>query len=78
MKAQLDVLEVDVSAAKQSRDRYVEAIGSSKAPVAALMLKVTEAEAVLSKCEHESASVGHNLLTCPVTRTQYLKVSSKR
>lgn len=57
LKGQLDVLEVDVSAAKQSRDRYVEAIGSSKAPVAALMLKVTETEAILSKAEHESAVV---------------------
>jgi len=57
LKAQLDCLDVDVSAARQARDRYVEAIGSSKAPVASLMLKVAETESALNLRERESALV---------------------
>jgi len=57
LKAQLDCLDVDVSAARQARDRYIEAIGSSKAPVASLMLKVAETEAALGLREREAALV---------------------
>lgn len=44
LKARLDVLEVEVSAARQTRDRFLEAIGASKAPVAALVQRLNEAE----------------------------------
>jgi DNA invertase Pin-like site-specific DNA recombinase len=39
-----DVQQVDLSAAKEKRDRFVEAIGSSKAPIASLMQRLTAAE----------------------------------
>jgi len=56
LKARTDVLEVDVSAAKQMRDRYVEAIGSSKAPVASLLVKLNESNAAFEKAEAELSS----------------------
>ena len=57
LKARADVLEVDVTAAKQMRDRYVEAVGSSRVPVKSLMSKLNEAEAALEKAEAELSSV---------------------
>lgn len=39
-----DVQEVDLSAAREKRDRFAEAIGSSKAPIASLMQRLTAAE----------------------------------
>lgn len=57
LKAKADVLEVDVAAAKQTRDRFVEAIGASKAPVKALVQRVNEAEAEVERTEKELAAV---------------------
>lgn len=53
LKARIDVLEVEVSVARLARDRYVEAIGASKATVASLLGPLGEAESALLKCEQE-------------------------
>jgi DNA invertase Pin-like site-specific DNA recombinase len=47
LKANTDLLEVEVSAARGARDRYLEAVGMSKAPVASLIKKFNDAEDVL-------------------------------
>lgn len=57
LKAKVDVLEVDVSAAKQTRDRFVEAIGSTKAPVKALVQRLSDAEAAVERTEKALAAV---------------------
>lgn len=57
LKAKADVLEVDAAAAKQTRDRFVEAIGTSKAPVKALVQRLTEAEAEVERVDKELAAV---------------------
>jgi DNA invertase Pin-like site-specific DNA recombinase len=44
LKARADMLEVDLSAATQMRDRYLEAIGSTKVALAPLMQKRDAAE----------------------------------
>lgn len=56
LKAKADVLEVDVAAAKQTRDRFVEAIGASKTPVKALVVRLTEAEAEVERLEKDLAA----------------------
>lgn len=56
LKAKADVLEVDVSAAKQTRDRFVEAIGATKTPVKALVARLTEAEAECERLEKDLAA----------------------
>ena len=56
LKARADVLEVDVSAAKQTRDRFVEAIGATKTPVKALVARLTEAEAECERLEKDLAA----------------------
>jgi len=55
--ARSDVLEVDVAAAVQTRDRFVEAIGATKAPVAALVKRLNEAEAQVAARQGELAAV---------------------
>jgi len=55
LKAKADVLEVDVAAAKQTRDRFVEAIASTKTPVKALVARLTEAEAEVERLEKDLA-----------------------
>jgi DNA invertase Pin-like site-specific DNA recombinase len=57
LKARADMLEIDVSAAKQTRDRFLDAIGSSKVPVASLMARLNAAEAEVAKAEQELNSV---------------------
>lgn len=57
LRSRADVLEVEVSVAKSTRDRFVEAIGSSKAPVAALVQALTAAEHTLHDKERELATV---------------------
>lgn len=56
LKARADVLEVDVSAARQTRDRFVEAIGATKTPVKALVARLTEAEAECERLEKDLAA----------------------
>lgn len=56
LKAKVDVLEVDVSAARQTRDRFVEAIGSSKAAIPALVTRLNEAEAEVVRMEKALSS----------------------
>ena len=53
LKARADLLSVDVSAAKQSVNRYVEAIGSSSAPVPALVQRLSEVQGELQTKEGE-------------------------
>lgn len=57
LKARADVLELDLSNAKQARDRYVEAIGTSRTPIAALMAKLADAEGAVANVESELARV---------------------
>ncbi len=58
LKAKADVLEVDVSAAKQTRDRYADAIGLSKekAPLRGLVERMEEAEIQVERLEKELAA----------------------
>lgn len=59
LKARADVLEVEVSVAKTTRDRYIDAIGvvgKSKAVPAALLNRYTEAEDALASVEKELAA----------------------
>jgi len=51
-----DVQQVDVSAAKQKRERFADAIGSSKAPIASLMQRLTVAEEELKNAEKALAT----------------------
>jgi DNA invertase Pin-like site-specific DNA recombinase len=53
LKARIEVLEVDLSAAKQKRDRFVEAIGASNAPIPALMQRLADAEKEAAEREQE-------------------------
>lgn len=46
-----DVQHVDLQAAKEKRDRFAEAIGSSKAPIASLMQRLTTAEEEVEAAE---------------------------
>lgn len=57
LKASAEMLEVEVSAKRKVRDRYVEAIGESGAPISSLLKKVNEAEAALQKAEQELTTV---------------------
>lgn len=57
LKAKADLLEVDLSAAKQTRDRFLEAIAASNAPVKSLTQRLSEAEATADRLEHELAAV---------------------
>lgn len=57
LRAKQDVLEVEVTAAKETRDRFVDAIATSKAPVAALVQRLTAAEEAVEAKEKELASV---------------------
>lgn len=57
LKARNDMLEVEVSATKQTRDRFVEAIAASKAPIPALVQRLTEAELAVSSAESALHSV---------------------
>lgn len=50
-----DVQHVDLQAAKEKRDRFAEAIGSSKAPIASLMQRLTTAEAEVEVAERALA-----------------------
>jgi len=56
LKVKVDVLALDVSTAKTTRDRYLEALGTSKVPVASIMKRLGEAELVLDKLERELMS----------------------
>lgn len=53
LKAKTDVLEVDLSAAKQTRDRFLEAIAETKAPMKALVQRLSDAEAAVEAVEQE-------------------------
>lgn len=57
MKSQLDILELEVSSARNKRDRFVEAIAVSKTPVAIVMEKAGEAQVELQEKERQLASV---------------------
>lgn len=52
----LDVQQVDMTAAIAQRDRFVEAIGTSKAPIPALMERLDAAVAAVEKAEKALAS----------------------
>lgn len=59
LKARADLLEVDVSAAKQTRDHYLTAIGAvgkSKTVPGALLERYTESETALEAVEKELAA----------------------
>jgi DNA invertase Pin-like site-specific DNA recombinase len=58
LKAKADVLEVDVSAAKQTRDRYADAIsfGKDKALLRSLVARVEDAEAEVARLERDLAT----------------------
>jgi DNA invertase Pin-like site-specific DNA recombinase len=53
LKARIEVLEVDVSAARQKRDRFADAIGSSSASIPALLARLGDAEKELAAREGE-------------------------
>jgi len=53
LKARLDILEVEVSARQLKRDRYIEAIAESRAPIPALMQRLSEAESAATTAERE-------------------------
>lgn len=53
LKARIDVLTVDVGAAKSVRDRFADAIGSSAAPIPTLLTRLADAEAEVTKKEEE-------------------------
>lgn len=57
LKANAEVLEVEASAHRTVRDRFVEAIGSSGASIPALLKKLNEAEEALQKSEKALAAV---------------------
>jgi DNA invertase Pin-like site-specific DNA recombinase len=57
LTAKADMLEVDAKAAKEKRDRYLEAIGSSKAPVASIMQRLNAAEDEIAAVEKERQAV---------------------
>lgn len=57
LKERADLLEVDLSSARQARDRFVEAIGISKAPVAALTKRTEDAQKVVKALEAELGAV---------------------
>lgn len=57
LKARAELLEVEVSAAKQTRDRFVDAIGASKAAVSVLVKRLGEAEDALTAVEKQLSSV---------------------
>lgn len=57
LKANAEVLEVEASAHRTVRDRFVEAIGSSGASIPALIKKLNEAEEALQKSEKALAAV---------------------
>lgn len=47
----VELLELDLTNAKQTRDRFVDAVGSSNAPIAALIQRLNEAEATVKDIE---------------------------
>lgn len=57
LKANAEVLEVEVSARRTVRDRFVEAIGSSGAPIPALVKKLNEAEMALQGAEKALSTI---------------------
>ena len=57
LKVRAELLEVDVSAARQKRDRFADAIGTSPAPIPALLVRLADAEQALAVLEKELASV---------------------
>ena len=57
LKARADMLEVDATAAREKRDRYAEAIGTSKAPVASIMQRLNAAEDEVARVEKERRAV---------------------
>ena len=56
LKSRIEILEIDISAARKARDRYIEAIGSSVASIPALMESLQKAENALASKEQESAA----------------------
>lgn len=56
MNTLLDVQQVDLTAATAQRDRFVEAIGTSKAPIPALIARLDAAVAEVEKAEKALAS----------------------
>lgn len=56
LKALLDVQQIDLAAAIAQRDRFVEAIGTSKAPIPALMERLDDAVAKVAIFESALAS----------------------
>lgn len=57
LKVRAEVLEVDVSAARQTRNRYLDAIGNTTTSIPALLTRMAEAETVLEKHEKELAQI---------------------
>lgn len=57
LKVRAELLEVDVSAAKQRHDRFADAIGTSNAPIPALLVRLADADKALALLEKELASV---------------------
>ena len=55
LKTKIDLLSLDLTAAKTTRDRFVEAIAASKTPVKALVERVAQAEAEVGRVEGELA-----------------------
>lgn len=53
LKTKIDLLSLDLTAAKTTRDRFVEAIAASKTPVKALVERVSQAEAEVERVEKE-------------------------
>lgn len=57
MHTRAEVLEVEISATRTVRDRYLDAIGRSSAPVSSLLNKLNEAESALRESEKALAAV---------------------
>lgn len=56
LKAKMDMLELELSAATATRDRFVEAIATSKTAIPALIQRLNAAQADVDKSERELSS----------------------
>lgn len=57
MKSKVEILSVDIQAARERRDRYADAIGQSKTSIPALLERLFDAERSVAKLEQEQAGI---------------------
>ena len=49
LKSKLDILQVELSAAKHSQNRFIDAVGQTSVPIPALVQRMADSEATVSK-----------------------------